>query len=458
MAVEVSATYGRLVRRRRGLTLAAMSLGFAVVQLDVSVVNVAIHAIGEALGGGVTGLQWVVNAYTVAFAAFILTAGALGDRLGAKRVFIAGFAIFTAASAVCGFAPTLGVLIAARAIQGIGAAILVPGSLTLLNHAFPETADRVRAVGIWTAGASVALSLGPLVGGVLTEWAGWRAIFFINLPLGIAGIVLTVVTAEETSRFPSRGIDLPGQVAAVAGLALLAGSIIEGGSRGFTDVLVLAGFAVAAIALLAFVAIESRSESPMLPLRFFRVPTFSAATAIGLLVNVAFYGLIFVLSLFFQELQGFSALRTGLAFGPMTAVILVGNLIAGRLAARLTERWLIVAAAILMAAGLAGLLGVDRSTSYAVMVVPMMAVGFGLALIVPTMTSALLGSIDRRRSGVAAGTLNTARQTGSTIGVALFGSLIAGGAIVAGLHQALAISIVLAGAVLVLARWVRTSS
>ena len=191
-------------QRARWLTLVATSLGFGVVQLDVSVVNVAIKPIGAALGGGVGSLQWVVNAYTLAFAALILAAGALGDRVGAKRVFVSGFVVFTVASAACGLAPSLGFLIGARAVQGIGAAVLVPCSLALLRHTFADPAERARAVGLWAAGASVALSAGPLVGGILTETLGWRAIFFINAPIGVAGILITVRWAVETPRARGR--------------------------------------------------------------------------------------------------------------------------------------------------------------------------------------------------------------------------------------------------------------
>ena len=214
---------GAVERRSRARTLAATSLGFAVVQLDVSVVNVAIKPIGSDLGATVSSMQWVVSAYTVAFAGLILSAGALGDRIGARRTFVAGFALFTVASAVCGLAPSLGVLIAARTVQGVGAAVLVPCSLTLLNHTFVEPSDRARAVGLWAAGASVALSGGPLVGGLLIATLGWRAIFFINAPIGVAGIVLTLRWATETSRSRSRGIDLWGQLTAIVSLTALAG-------------------------------------------------------------------------------------------------------------------------------------------------------------------------------------------------------------------------------------------
>src|SRR6185437_2327863 len=335
---------------RRGLTLIATSLGFAVVQLDVSVVNVAIRPIGAALGGDVGSLQWVVNAYTVAFAAFILSAGALGDRIGAKRVFIAGFSVFTAASAICGLAPSLGVLIAARALQGAGAALLVPCSLTLLNHTYPQARERNRAIGRWAVGASAALSAGPLVGGVLTATLGWRAIFFINSPIGLIGILRTVRYASETSRTADRGVDPCGQLTAIVCLTLLAAATIRGGSAGFGSATVLAGYGGAAAAGAEFLFIEARRARPMLPLRLFRCETFGASTAIGLLINVAFYGLIFVFSLFFQRAQHFSALQAGLAFAPMTVSIMAANAVAGSLHERFGTR-VIASGALLMAGG-----------------------------------------------------------------------------------------------------------
>ena len=230
-----------------------MSLGYGVVQLDVTIVNTALSSIGNSLGGGVAELQWVVSAYTIAFAAFILTAGALGDRIGAKRVFMAGFAIFTAASVACGLAPDAWTLIAARAVQGLGAAILVPNSLALLSHAYPDDKSRGRAVGIWAAGASLTLTAGPLVGGSLIALVGWRWIFFVNLPIGLLGLWLTWRFASETTRAPQRELDLPGQVAAIAALGCLAGAIIEGGAIGWRNPFVIAGFAASAVLAVLFV-------------------------------------------------------------------------------------------------------------------------------------------------------------------------------------------------------------
>jgi MFS transporter, DHA2 family, methylenomycin A resistance protein len=430
--------------------LVATSLGFAVVQLDVSVVNVAIKPIGADLGGGISGLQWVVGAYTLAFAALILSAGALGDRIGARRMFVAGFALFTLASAACGLAPGLGVLIAARAVQGVGAAVLVPCSLSLLNHAYRDPQARGRAIGLWAAGASVALSAGPLLGGILTSSLGWRSIFFINLPLGLAGILLTLRYASETPRSAGRGVDLPGQLAAIVTLVALAGAMILAGQQGFGHGLVLAGFGLAVVALVAFIGIEAHRQRPMLPLSLFRSRTFAASSAIGLVINVAFYGLIFVFSLYFQTTRHYSVLLTGLAFAPTTVAVGAANLLASRIARVIGLRTTLAGAALLTAAGLGGLLVAGAGPGYLVIVGQLVAVGFGLGVIVPLITSALLGSVDRENSGVASGTLNTARQTGSVIGVGLFGSL-AAGHLVHGLHLSLIIGAALALAVAALA-------
>src|SRR5262249_22408630 len=243
-------------RLAASLTLAGMSLGYGVVQLDVTIVNTALHAIGTSLGGGVAELQWVVSAYTIAFAAFILTAGALGDRIGARKIFMAGFALFTAASLACALAPSAAILIAARCVQGLAAAILVPNSLALLNHAYPDAKARGRAVAIWAAGASLALTAGPFVGGALITLTGWRAILPGNRPDGLAGRWLTWRFASDTPRLQQREFDLPGQIAAVAALGLLAGALIEAGQRGWAEPLVLAGFALAAAAGALFVAQE----------------------------------------------------------------------------------------------------------------------------------------------------------------------------------------------------------
>ena len=438
----------------KSLTLAAMSLGYGVVQLDVTIVNTALNAIGGSLGGGVAGLQWVVSAYTITFAAFILTAGALGDRLGARRIFIAGFALFTLASLACALAPSAIILIVARCVQGLAAAILVPNSLALLNHTYTDPTARGRAVGLWAAGASLALTAGPFIGGALITLVGWRAIFLVNLPIGLAGLWLAWRHSEETPRQVRHEIDLQGQVAAIAALGVLAGAIIEGGVLGFDDPLVIIGFIAVAVIGCLFVRREARALQPMLPLSLFGERLFAVSALAGLLVNVAFYGLIFVLSLYFQDVNGWSPFATGLAFVPMMGMVLPANLVAARISERIGAPRAIALGAALAAAGCLALLSIAPGTSYWTIGAQLVAIGGGLGLLVPPLTATLLGSVEKSRSGIAAGVLNATRQTGSVLGVALFGSLLGrGDAFIAGAHAALVISaaVLLVGAAAVLA-------
>ncbi len=421
--------------------LLALSLGFGVVQLDVTVVNVAVNRIGASIGGGVTAMQWVVSAYTIAFAALILTAGACGDRFGARRLFTFGFVVFVVASAVCAAAPNVTVLIAARAVQGLGAAVLVPCSLALLNHTYPDPHRRAWAVGWWAAGASVALAAGPVVGGVLIAGFGWRSIFLINLPLGVLAIWLTNRHLAETPANAGRGLDVPGQFAGVLALGLLAAATIEGGSVGFASPGVLIAYAVCVLAWGGFVAVEARTRRPMLPLSLFGEATFGSTAAIGLLVNVCIYGLIFVFSLSLQRGARLSPLDTGLLFLPMTVAVGITNVAAGSVAGRVSARRLITVGLVVMAASCGGLLATTGG-SYLVTSGVLGGLGAGAGLLVPALTSALLGSVPRDRSGIASATLNSMRQTGSVIGVALFGSLIAGhGQLTSGTQSALVISI-----------------
>ncbi|WP_092574704.1 MFS transporter [Rhizobium lusitanum] len=425
----------------KSLTLAAMSLGYGVVQLDVTIVNTALNSMGTSLGGDVSELQWVVSTYTVAFAAFILTAGALGDRIGAKKVFMTGFAIFTLASVACALAPVVPLLIAARAIQGLGAAILVPNSLALLNHAYADEKERGRAIGMWAAGASLALTAGPLIGGGLILLAGWRSIFLVNLPIGLIGLWLTWRYAQETARSPQREIDLYGQLAAIAALGCLAGALIEGGAMGWGSPLIIAGFVSSAVLIILFILQELRGSQPMLPLSLFKHRMFALTSLVGLLVNVAFYGLIFVFSLYFQRLNGMSPFATGLAFLPMMGAVLPVNLAAARVSERIGAPATIAIGAVMAACGCLALLGIRHGTNYWATCAQLVAIGAGLGLLVPPLTSALLGSVEKARSGIAAGVLNSTRQTGSVLGVALFGSLIGQpDTFVTGAHTALAIS------------------
>jgi len=300
----------------------------------------------------------------------------------------------------------------------------VPCSLTLLNHNFKQDAERDRAVSIWAAGSAAALAAGPVIGGLLIASVGWRSIFFVNVPLAMLGVWLVWRHSEETERSCDRGFDWPGQFFAILALADLAASMIEGGTLGWTHPLILAGFGVFLAAISAFVLVELRSRAPMLPLHVFRNRTFTVATVIGLIINVAFYGLIFVLSLFFQRTQKYSALNTGLAFLPMTGIVLAANLASGRLTTRVGARLPILTGQTLMIAGLLGLVPAKEGTPYLHIAAQLLLVGAGLGLTVPAMTSALLGTVEKSQSGIASGVLNAAPQVGSVAGVSLFGAFI----------------------------------
>ena len=332
-------------------------------------------------------------------------------------------------------------MIAARAIQGLGAAILVPNSLALLRHAYADETARGRAVGIWAAGASVALTAGPFVGGALIALVGWRAIFLVNLPIGLAGLWLAWRHASQTTRLKQREIDLPGQAAAIVALGAFAGSLIEGGARGWSDLVVIASFAIAVVTGALFVRREARTAQPMLPLSLFTHRMFALTSLVGLLANIAFYGLIFVLSLYFQRINGLSPFVTGFAFVPMLGAVLPVNLFSPRIAERIGARITVALGALIAAAGCLAMLNVEPGTSYPAILVQTIALGAGLGPLVPPLTSTLLASAEKSRSGIAAGVVNATRQTGSVLGVALFGSLVGGGDdFMSGTHVSLLIS------------------
>jgi DHA2 family methylenomycin A resistance protein-like MFS transporter len=423
--------------------IAATSFGFMVVQLDVTIVNLGLPHIGKDLHTEISGLQWVADAYTLLFASLLLSAGALGDRLGAKRVFIGGFILFAVASLACGLAPNIATLIAARAVQGIGAAALVPPSLALLTHACgDDRKKRASAIGLWTAASGASIAAGPVVGGFLIQALGWRSIFLVNLPLVALGIVLTLRFVPETPRNGrGRHLDLTGQGLAVLALSSFTAAIIEIGPSGLTGAIVLGLFGLGIVAAAAFLTVEARSSSPMLPLHFFRNRTFSAATAAGTLVNLSYYGVIFVLSLYLQQTKGYGVIPSGLAFLPLTATFILVNVAAGAIVGRVGSRIPMVAGFLICATGFLWLRSLDAQTSYWMMVPGFILIPAGMGTAVPAMTAALLASVEKKWSGTASGVLNTARQAGGTVGVAVFGALVGQHheAIVAGLRRSVSI-------------------
>jgi DHA2 family methylenomycin A resistance protein-like MFS transporter len=426
------------------LAVAITSLGFVVVQLDVSVVNVALARIGAGLGTGVAGLQWVVDGYALAFASLLMSGGALGDRIGARRVFAAGMAVFTLASLGCGLAGTPAALIGARVVQGVGAAMLMPCSLALLNQASDgQQALRARGVSIWTAAGGAALAAGPALGGVLVDRLGWPSIFLVNVPVGLAAIAMALLFLDETPR-KERGtpLDLQGQMLAVIAPLALTAAVIEGGVQGFRSLPVIAGLAVALCAGAAFIVVENRARAPLLPLSLFRDPAFAVANFVGLVVNLTTYGMIFVLSFYFQQVRGYSPAATGAAFVPFMAAVILANVAAGPVVARMGVRLPMIAGLSIATLGFALLLAVDGNTSYGALIWRLLILTLGTGLAVPAMTTAVLAAAPPGMAGMASGVLNTIRQTSGAVGVALFGALMSVG-IVPGIHIAFAVSALL---------------
>ena len=425
---------------RRHLPLLAICLGYFMVILDATIVNVALPSIGRDLGGGVGGLQWVVDAYTVVFAGLLLSAGSIGDLIGSRKVLDTGLGLFTAASAACALAPSVEVLVGARVAQGLGAALMVPSSLALLRAAYQDTAERARAVGAWGGVAGIAAASGPILGGVLVSIADWRAVFIVNLPVGLLAMWLSYRHLPKAGERSDAGLDPPGQVLGVLTLTLLTLGLIEGGSSGWGSSLALIGLLGFVPALLGFLAVERHARHPMLPLSLFRNRTFSGATFVGLAINLGFYGELFAISLYFQRLRGFSALETGLALVPEGVFVAVSSVLSGRLTARTGPRAPMLCGLLLGAAGFAGLVGAGRSTPYTVLVPGLIAVGIGMAFTMPAATAATIESAPADRAGIASGVLNAARQAGGAIGVALLGTLLARSSFVSGLHLAMAAS------------------
>jgi MFS transporter, DHA2 family, methylenomycin A resistance protein len=424
------------------LILATTFMGIFLLNLDAMAMSVALPGIGRALGGSTAGLQWIVDAYTLMFAALLLSAGTLSDRIGASRAFGAGVAVFTVASAACALAPGLGELIAARLIQGSAAAIMLPSSLALVRQAFPDAAARARAIALWTVGGAVAVAAGPVVGGVLSSTLSWRAIFVVNLPVGIA--TLAVLTRAQRSPRRATPLDPYGPLTAIVALAALTFGMIDGGENGFGEPVVLGCLGLAAVAMAAFVMIEARTAAPMVPLDLFRSRTVTGSVVIGFVVNAAFYGLVFVLSLFFQDVLNLSVMAAGLMFLPMTAVIAGANLASARAAARFGPRMPIAVGQAIFALAMFGLLWMDEGTSRPVIAAMLIPAGLGLGFAVPSLTAILLNDIAADRAGMAAGILNSFRQTGGALAVAVFGALVADrGEFIVGLRVALCVAAVM---------------
>jgi DHA2 family methylenomycin A resistance protein-like MFS transporter len=405
--------------------LLAVCCGYFMVILDVTIVNVAAPSIGSDLNASLTDLQWIVDVYTVAFAGLLLLGGALGDSFGHRRVFCVGVGVFTLASLGCVVAGDVITLTAFRLVEGIGAALLVPGSLALLQQVYVTPAARARAFGLWGAIAGVAATAGPLVGGVLTNTVGWRWVFAINLPFGLLCLVLTIAMVGPSPHDRERVIDWVGQAAVAVTVAAFIAALNEVGRQGFGGPAVIGGLVVTVVAGAFLVLRERFGSNPPLPRVMLGSRPVTGGTAIGFLFNFGFYGMIFAASVYFQQHRHLSAASTGLALLPAVAVTMVASALSGRLAGRYSHRRLMLIGLLTACVGLALWAVAGDSPSYAILVLAMMGCGFGTSFTLTGATSTVMGAAATGFAGTASAVLNTARQTGSAAGVAISGSLIA---------------------------------
>ena len=405
-------------RQRAALVLAV--LGFFVVALDAQIVNVALPAIRVSLGGGLSGLQWVVTGYTVTFASLQLLAGALADRSGSRRIYGVGMVIFMVSSVACAAASSLPALVAARIIQGAGAAMITPASLALIREAFTDPIARGRAITRWALGGAVATVAGPVLGGAFTQ-LHWRLIFLINVPIGVVAFVVL----RRVSQSPRRVVpfDWTGQVSAVAALAGLTYTIIEGANLGYTASPILFAFAVGVVGAGTFILAQLRGRHPMVPAALFESPIVPAALLVGAGYMAAFYGMVFVQSFYFQQLRGIEPLATGLLFLPMTALVAVLNPFIARAMSRYGLLVPIVGGQLVMAAGLFSLTLVSPDAPVVIVAILMVPVGVGGSFTVPAVTAMIMNQIPAGLGGTASGVLSTARQLGGVLGVAIFGAV-----------------------------------
>jgi EmrB/QacA subfamily drug resistance transporter len=446
---------------RKWWTLVAVSFGLFMIMLDNTVVNVALPSIRADLGISISELEWVVNAYALTFGVLLLSGGKLADLLGRRRIFIAGLVVFTAASLWCGLAGSASSLIAARTVQGVGAALMNPATLSIITATFPPR-QRGTAIGIWAGISALSLAIGPIVGGLITEKINWSWIFFINLPVGVLAVVAARVFIDETrDTSRERRLDPAGLVTSAAGLFALTYGLIETNSHAWGSVRVLSLLGAAAVALGLFVVLELRQRLPMLDLSLFRDPTFSGANLAMALVGLAMFGVFFYNSLFVQNVLGYSALQTGATFLVMTVLIILVAPVAGRFSDRVGPRWLMGMGMTLLTASLLLFGTLDEHSTFWGLVPGMAVGGVGMGITMAPTTAAAMASVPVDKAGVGSAVINSMRQVGGSLGIAVMGTLVATGVsvssldprysteFVVGYHRALYVgaAIVFAGAV-----------
>jgi MFS transporter, DHA2 family, methylenomycin A resistance protein len=419
-------------------TLVTTSFGLGMALLDTTAVNVAVPSIQAGLRTDVLGLSWVIDGYTLTFASLLLLAGGLGDRLGAKRLFLAGLVVFTAASAACGFAPGLATLVLSRIVQGAGAAMFLPSSLAILREAYPEPKQRAQAIGVWSALTAIAAAAGPLFGGAMIVSLGWRSIFLLNVPVGIVAVAMVVRFVRPSPTGARRGFDLPAQIAGALALALLTWALIERPAFGWTSPRIVFALLAAGFAMVGFVHLERRSSNPILPLQLFANPTFSATSSAALLYAGAFFGSVFVFSMYFQDLRGDSPLRAGVHTGAITVSFGLTSVLAGRFAGRHGTRAPILAGLSLLAIGAWIFAALPQAAPFQLVALPLVLIGVGAGFVAPSMNAAILASVPAALSGIGAGVLNASRQVGTALGVAVFASLFHGNPAMAAVRTSLA--------------------
>jgi EmrB/QacA subfamily drug resistance transporter len=391
--------------------------------VDATIVNVALPTMQRDLGAGATQLEWIVSAYLLAFAATLLIAGRLGDRFGRKRMFLVGLVIFTAASAACALSTTDTQLIAFRAIQGSGGALMNPLSLSLIVAAFPRR-QVATAIGVWAGISSLGLALGPLLGGFLIDQIDWSAVFWINVPIGVVAAFVTLYAVDESRDPGETRLDIPGTVLVTAGLFSLVYGLIETNTHAWLSAFTLGWLAAAVVLLVAFVVWESRVQHPMVPLGFFTKRYFDAAVIVVLFVGFALFGIIFFLTLYFQNVRGYSAQGAGALSLPLTCMTMVFAPLAGRLNPRIGPRLLMTVGMLMTSGALFTLSQIGVHTSYAAVIAPAyVAMGIGIALTMPTTTATAMGSVSGDKAGIASGVVNAGRQVGGALGIAVLGTV-----------------------------------
>jgi EmrB/QacA subfamily drug resistance transporter len=408
---------------RKWWTLGAMCFALFMVMLDNTVVNVALPSIQREIHAQISALEWVINGYTLTFAVLIATGGRLGDIFGRRRMFLTGVIIFAITSATAGFAQDPAMLIGSRAIQGIGAALMMPATLSIITHTFPA-AERGRAIGIWAGVSALALSIGPVVGGFLTEYVSWRAIFFINLPVAVGAVVATVFAVTESrDETVDRRVDYPGVITLTAALTAIVLALIEGNSWGWGSAPTLSLLIGGAIGLALFVAIELRVAVPMVEFALFRTAQFIGTNLIAFIITFAMMGTFFFMALYMQDILGYSALEAGVRFLPTTMVIAVVAPISGRLADRLGPATPMSAGLAILAVSMFMFAGISTTTTYGGLIIPFILMGLGIALVMSPMSTAAMNAVSVQKSGVASGVLQMSRMVGASVGVAATGAI-----------------------------------